>query len=84
MKHRGTEEEGHWVENFICGFLGGATGFFNFPGWLFIYFGWLSASTTLFICAAVGLAFGAWLALETVKEQRHNSTPETPQYRESE
>jgi len=69
MSYRGWHEpESHWLEDFICGFLGGATGFFNFPGWLLVYFGWLSISATLMVCAAVGLLFGGWLIYERMKE----------------
>jgi len=70
MSYRGWHEpESHWLEDFICGFLGGATGFFNFPGWLLVYFGWLSVFTDLLLCAAAGLLFGAWLAYENKKGQ---------------
>jgi hypothetical protein len=69
MKYRGwAEPDSHWLENFICGALGGAMGFFNFPGWLLVYFGWASATFTLLLCTAVGLAFGGWLAYEGKKE----------------
>lgn len=56
------------VADFICGMLGGAIAFFNFPGWLLIYFDWLSATTTLLICWGVGLAFGGWLIWENKKD----------------
>ncbi len=70
MSYRGWHEpESHWLEDFICGSLGGATGFFNFPGWLLIYLGWLSTTTTLLLCLGVGLAFGGWLAYENHKEK---------------
>ena len=62
--HGWHEPESHWLEDFICGFLGGATGFFNFPGWLLIYFGWLSMTATLLACVGVGVAFGGWLIYE--------------------
>ncbi len=55
------------VVDFICAVLGGATGFFNFPGWLLIYFGWLSVPITLLICTGVGLLFGGWLAYKAEK-----------------
>ena len=63
------EPESHWLEDLICGFLGGAAGFFNFPGWLLIYFGWLDIETTLLICAGVGLLFGGWLVYEHMKSK---------------
>lgn len=49
------------VADFICAALGGSTALFNFPAWLLIYFGWLSVTTTLLICAGVGLLFGCYL-----------------------
>lgn len=58
------------VADFVCAFLGGATGFFNFPGWLLVYFGWLSIMATLLLCAGAGLIFGGYLAYETAKEKR--------------
>lgn len=64
------EQESHWLEDFICGVLGGAMGFFNFPGWLLVYFGWVSATNTLLICAFAGLGFGVGLAYESRKEKR--------------
>lgn len=55
--------------DFICGFLGGMAGFFNFPGWLLIYFGWLDIGATLLLCAVVGLLFGGWIIYEAGKEK---------------
>ena len=79
MSHRGwkyrcyADEPETPIADFICGLLGGATGFFNFPGWLLIYFGWLSATTTLLVCAGVGLLFGGWLAYGSVQERNKSS-----------
>jgi len=61
------EPDSHGLEDFICGFLGGAIGFFNFPGWLFIYFGWLSVMSVGLLCIGVGLLFGAWMVYEHIK-----------------
>jgi len=55
------------VADFICAALGGAMGFFNFPGWLLVYFGWLSIPATLLLCLGVGLMFGGWLAYKNIK-----------------
>lgn len=72
MSYRGWHEpDSHWLEDFICGFLGGTMGFFNFPGWLFVYFGWLDIKATLLICASVGIVFAAWLAYEARKEKNN-------------
>lgn len=57
------------VADFVCAFLGGATGFYSFLGWLLIYFEWLSVTTTLLVCAGVGLVFGGYLACESKKEK---------------
>lgn len=68
MSYGGSHEAyGDWLEDFICGFLGGATGLFNFLGWLLVYFGWMSAKTVFLLCAGVGLLFGAWLVYEHIK-----------------
>jgi len=71
MSYRGWHEpDSHPLEDFICGFLGGATGFFNFPGWLLVYFGWMGAGSVLLLCAGVGLLFGTWLAYENMKGEK--------------
>jgi len=77
VSHRGwkyrshaDEPDSHWLEDFACGFLGGATGFFNFLGWLLVYFGWLGIGSALIVCAAAGLLFGGWLAYENLQEKR--------------
>lgn len=71
MSYRGLHEpDSHPLEDFICGFLGGATGFFNFPGWLLVYFGWMAAGGVLLLCAGAGLLFGTWMAYENMKENR--------------
>ncbi len=59
------------VADFICTVLGGATGFFNFPGWFLIYFGWLSITATLLLCLGAGLTLGGYLAFERTKKS-HN------------
>ena len=72
MSYRGWHEsESHWLEDFCCGFLGGMTGFFNFPGWLFICFDWLNVSTTLLVCAGIELLFGVWLAYKNIRDKRN-------------
>ncbi len=58
--HSWQEQESHWLEDFICGALGGAMGFFNFPGWLLVYFGWVDMSEILILCVVAGLTFGLW------------------------
>lgn len=57
------------IADFICAVVGGATGFFNFPGWLLIYFGWVSATTMLLLCLGVGLVFGGWLVYKNLQEK---------------
>ncbi|MDE3015614.1 MAG: hypothetical protein KGI29_01640 [Pseudomonadota bacterium] len=61
------------VVDFVCAFLGGATGFFNFPGWLLIYFGWLSVAATLLLCGSAGMLFALYLAYESAKEKRQKT-----------
>ncbi len=75
MKYRGwkyrcyADEPETPVADFVCAFLGGAMGFFNFPGWLLVYFGWLNTMATLLLCLAVGLALGAHLLFDTRAEK---------------
>lgn len=63
------EEMPLWAE-FLCGFVGGTIGAYNFPGWLLVYFGWLSPTTALLLCAGVGFTLGSWLAWEQAKDRR--------------
>ncbi len=62
-----------WLEDFLCGALGGAIGSFNLLGWLFIFFGWLNPTVTLSLCAGMGLLLGAWLAVSNAKEKTHRA-----------
>src|SRR5271163_4257422 len=50
------DEQDSPVVDFFCGLIGGGTGFFNFPSWLLVYFGWLSAMATLLLRAKRTLA----------------------------
>lgn len=63
MRNRDWADSGDYRQgDFLCGLIGGAVGFFNFPGWLLVYFGWASLAAVLALSAAAGLAFGLWLA----------------------
>jgi hypothetical protein len=48
------------MRHFLYAFAVGALGFYNFPGWLLIAFGWLNPTTGLWIASCIGLAFAAW------------------------
>ncbi len=59
------------VADFVCAFLGGATGFYGLIGWLLISWGAMSAAWVGVLCVAVGLVLGGWLVFEHIKEKRH-------------
>ncbi len=58
------------VADFFCGFVGGTITLYSFPGWLLPYFGWLSMTATMLLCAGAGLLLGIWMAREAVKESK--------------
>lgn len=55
--------------DFICAFLGGATGFYGLIGWVLISWEVMSAAWVGVLCIAAGLSLGGWLTYERIKEK---------------
>ncbi len=65
MKYRGWNEPPQSkLVYFICGLLGGFTGFYNFPGWLLVGENLLTLNQVFILSSLAGIALGLYLVFE--------------------
>lgn len=58
------------VADFVCAFLGGATGFYGLIGWVLVSWEVISAAWVSILCATIGISFGIWIIYDANKAKR--------------